>query len=39
MSATLFNGYLGYVGMAPWIAAAAFLVAGVVYLVRAEDGK
>jgi hypothetical protein len=38
-SADLFNGYLGYVGVAPWIFAAGFLVAGIIYLVRAEREK
>jgi hypothetical protein len=32
-SATLFEGYLHYVGVAPWIMAAVFAIVGVIYLV------
>jgi hypothetical protein len=38
-SADLFAGYMSYVGIAPWVFAAAFLVAGIYYLVRAESEK
>jgi hypothetical protein len=32
-----FSWHLRYIGMGPWIAAAAFLLVGVVYLIRAEQ--
>jgi len=35
----LFAGYMSYVGIAPWVFAAAFLIAGIYYLVRAESEK
>jgi hypothetical protein len=38
-SAELFAGYMSYVGIAPWVFAAAFLIAGIYYLVRAESEK
>lgn len=38
-SSELFAGYLEHVGVAPWIFAAVFLVAGIYYLVRAEKEK
>ena len=34
-----FAGYLGYIGVAPWVLAVAFLGAGVWYLVRSESDK
>jgi hypothetical protein len=34
-----FATYLGHTGIAPWFFAAAFLAAGVFYLVRAEREK
>jgi hypothetical protein len=39
LSAELFDGRLQYIGIAPWIFSAAFLVAGIFYLVRAECDK
>jgi hypothetical protein len=39
LSAEFFDSDLSYVGIAPWIFAAAFLVAGIVYLIRAESNK
>ena len=35
----LFAGYMSYVGIAPWVFATAFLIAGIYYLVRAESEK
>jgi hypothetical protein len=34
-----FADYLGYVGVAPWLFAAAFLAAGIFYLARAASDK
>ncbi len=38
-SAQLFDSLLQYVGIAPWVFAAAFLVAGIFYLGWAEREK
>jgi hypothetical protein len=38
-SAQFFDGFMSYVGIAPWIFAAAFLIAGIYYLVRADRDK
>ena len=38
-SAELFDGYMSDVGIAPWIFAAAFLIAGIYYLIRADREK
>jgi hypothetical protein len=34
-----FAAFLGYVGTTPWILAAAFAIAGIVYLLRAESDR
>jgi hypothetical protein len=39
LSTELFDSRLQYIGIAPWIFAAAFLIAGIVYLIRAERDK
>jgi len=38
-SAQLYGSSLEYVGVAPWVFAAAFLIAGIYYLIRAESEK
>ncbi|MCB1279655.1 hypothetical protein [Prosthecobacter sp.] len=35
-SKQLFNALLEYVGIVPWVFAAVFLAAGIVYLIRGE---
>jgi hypothetical protein len=34
-----FATHLSYVGVAPWILATGFLLAGIVYLVRSDSDK
>jgi len=34
-----FDDYLRFVGVAPWILASIFLIAGIFYLVRGENEK
>ena len=38
-SAEKFAAFLGYVGIAPWVFALGFLIAGVFSLIRSENEK
>jgi hypothetical protein len=31
-----FAGFLGYIGIAPWVLAFGFLIAGIIYLILSE---